>query len=86
MYVVKYEKQAVAQLKKMDRFQAKIITDWVKKHLDGTDNPRAYGKSLSDENLGEWRYRVGDYRILAEISDGEILIRILTVGHRRLVY
>ena len=86
MYTVKYEKQAVKQLKKMDKFQAKIITDWVKKNLVGTENPRLHGKGLNDENLGQWRYRIGNYRILAEISDNEILIRVLSIGHRRLIY
>ena len=44
-------------------------------------------ESLWLETLnGMWRYRIGDYRLLAEIRDDELLILALEVGHRREVY
>ena len=50
------------------------------------DDPRQSGKSLKGE-LGEfWRYRVGDYRILCEIRDDDLVILAATIGHRRDVY
>jgi mRNA interferase RelE/StbE len=37
--------------------------------------------------LGElWKYRVGDYRLIAEIQDGAVCIMILRIGNRREVY
>lgn len=35
---------------------------------------------------GHWRYRVGDYRLLCELRDGELVVLVLKVGHRREVY
>ena len=50
------------------------------------DDPRQSGKSLKGE-LGEfWRFRVGDYRILCEIRDTELVILAAMIGHRRDVY
>lgn len=86
MYTVKYEKQALKQLKKIDRFQAKIITEWVKKNLNNCQNPRIHGKGLVENHSGEWRYRVGDYRLLANIEEDKVIIEIIKIGHRREIY
>ena len=86
MYIVKYDKKVEKQLKKMDRFQARILFDWIENNLVGTDNPRKFGKSLTDNRAGEWRYRVGNYRILAIIKDDELIISIIEVGHRKEIY
>ncbi|MBC1567229.1 type II toxin-antitoxin system RelE/ParE family toxin [Listeria booriae] len=85
-YHVRFEKEAQKALKKMDRFQAKLIVSWIEKHLEGTTNPRIHGKSLVGNRGGQWRYRVGDYRLIAEIKDEEIVILILNIGHRRMIY
>lgn len=85
-YSVRYEKEAQKNLKKIDKYQAKIIMNWIEKNLVGTDNPRIHGKGLTANKTGFWRYRVGSYRIIAEINDGEITILILTIGHRNDVY
>lgn len=85
-YTVRYEKQAQKDLKKMDKFQSKIITTWIKKNLMNCDNPRLHGKGLSGDLSGLWRYRVGDYRIIADIDDQNITIFTLKIGHRREIY
>ena len=51
-----------------------------------TENPRIKGKPLTGDLKGLWRYRVGDYRILAEIQDDKIVILILDIGHRSKIY
>jgi len=85
-YRVCYDKRAVKQLGKMDGGVRRLILAFIDSRLDGTDDPRAFGKGLSGERAGEWRYRVGDYRILAEIKDAELVIYIFKVAHRRDVY
>lgn len=85
-YTVKIGKKAQKQLKKMDKNQSLILLSWLKKNLDGTDNPRQHGKGLTGDRSGEWRYRVGDYRILAYIYDEKILIEVVEVGHRNSIY
>jgi mRNA interferase RelE/StbE len=70
----------------MDKYTVSFILGWVRKHLEGCSDPRQHGKSLTANHQGEWSYRVGDYRLLADIQDDKILILILTIGHRRDVY
>lgn len=83
---VEYSKVALKQLKKMDRFDARLITSWIGKNLEGCEDPRAHGKGLTANRSGEWRYRVGDYRILCNIKDEVLVIEVFTVGHRSSVY
>ena len=60
--------------KKLDKQTQRIIKAWIDKNLDGCENPRLHGKGLTANRSGQWRYRVGDYRILAEIRDNEIVL------------
>ena len=60
--------------KKLDKQTQRIIKTWIDKNLDGCENPRLHGKGLTANRSGQWRYRVGDYRILAEIRDNEIVL------------
>lgn len=85
-YTVEYTKQAVKDLKKLDRPTAALILGWIGKNLVDCDDPRRHGKGLTANRSGQWRYRVGDYRILAEIQDDKIVILVLSIGHRREVY
>lgn len=83
---VEYTKTALKQLKKMDRFNARLIMSWLDRNLEGCDNPRAHGKGLTANHSGEWRYRVGDYRILCIIEDNRLVVHVFSVGHRRNIY
>lgn len=85
-YKVEFADRAVKDLKKLDRHTAALILGWVRKNLENCENPRAYGKGLTANRSGQWRYRVGDYRLLAEIEEDKIRILILNVGHRREIY
>ena len=80
---VEYTDGALKQLKKMDRFDAKLITSWIGKNLEGCDDPRIHGKVLEGNRSGEWRYRVGDDRVVCMISDDVLLFAALSIGHRR---
>lgn len=70
----------------MDKQSAKRIVDFLDQRISPLDDPRVSGKTLKGE-LGQfWRYRVGDYRILCEIQDGELIIIAALVGHRKEIY
>lgn len=70
----------------MDKQNARRIVDFMDLRIAVLDDPRQSGKSLKGE-LGEfWRFRVGDYRILCEIRDTELVILAAMIGHRRDVY
>ena len=85
-YRVFIEKNAIRQLRKIDKNQQLLIYGFIKKNLEGTLAPRIFGRALKG-NLGDyWRYRIGDYRLIAEINDEEIRIIIIGIGHRRDIY
>lgn len=72
--------------KKLDKQTQKIIKVWIDKNLMKCEDPRLHGKGLTSNRSGQWRYRVGDYRILAEIQDAEITLVLIDVGHRSKIY
>lgn len=85
-YKILFEKNADKQLKKLDATHQRIIVNWIAKNLENTTDPRVLGKSLKGNLKEYWRYRVGDYRIIAEINDDEVRILIIGIGHRRDIY
>lgn len=85
-YKVVFKNKAIKSLKKIDKSQQIRILSWIEKNLESTDNPRKNGSKLKGE-LGEyWRYRVGKYRMIAEIDDFDIKIIIVNIGHRKNIY
>ena len=82
-YDVEYSKTAMNTIKKMDSSTSKLIRTWIEKNLINTENPRIKGKALTSDLKGLWRYRVGDYRILADIQDDEI---VMDIRHRSKIY
>lgn len=85
-YHVQFSKSAVKVLKKLDKYTSALILAWVEKNLENCSDPRAHGKGLTSNHSGEWRYRIGDYRLIADIQDDKILILIINIGHRRDIY
>lgn len=83
-YTVRFTPKAAKQVMKLDSAAAKRIRDFLEQKLSQLDNPRQLGRKLVSEEF--WRYRVGDYRILTNIDDDQILILIVEVAHRRAVY
>ena len=74
------------EFKKLDFYTQKIIKAWINKNIQGCEDPRIHGKALSSNRSGQWRYRIGDYRLLCEIHDNELIILALSVSHRKEVY
>ena len=74
------------EFKKLDRYTQKLIAAWIRKNLSECENPRAHGKELTGDRKGQWRYRIGDYRIICIIEDARMVILALSVGHRRSIY
>lgn len=74
------------EFRKLDRYTQRMIKGWIDKNLVDTDNPRSHGKGLTANRSGQWRYRIGDYRLICQIDDGKLVILALSVGHRSEVY
>jgi mRNA interferase RelE/StbE len=86
MYRIKFAETASKQFYKLDAFTQKMIQKYINKNLNGTDNPRRFGKVLKGAFSGMWRYEVGKYRLVCDIQDGVFCILVIKVGHRREVY
>ena len=84
MYRVVYLDSVEEDLKKLDRPVLKRVLDKIEKHL--AKDPKNLGKALTGPFKGLWRYRVGDFRVIYRISEDEILILVLRIGHRRNIY
>jgi len=74
------------QLKKLDKQIADQITRTLQERVAESHDPRAFGKALTGELKGFWRYRIGDYRVVCELKDTELLILALAIGHRREIH
>lgn len=86
-WAVEFDPDAVKDLKKFDKQVQKRILEFLRLRLAAMDNPRDLGEALAGATLGNyWKYRVGDWRIICDIQDKRIVVRVLRVGNRREVY
>ena len=92
-YRLIYSERAKKDVKKLDPYTKQMIKSWIEKRLLHSENPRAHGKALTGNHKaltgnhkGEWRYRIGDYRLICAIEDERLVILALALGHRREVY
>ena len=86
-WLVEFDPDAVKDLKKLDKQIQVRILDFLRERLARLDNPRELGEVLAGSKLGNyWKYRVGDWRIICDLQDQRIVVRVLRVGNRREVY
>lgn len=74
------------EFKKLDKYTQRMIKAWIQKNLEGCANPRQHGRGLTANRSGQWRYRIGDYRLICQIEDNKLIILALSIGHRKDVY
>ena len=78
---------AAKQLRKLDPQIAKRILTFLRDRVAPLDDPRSIGEALRGKELGAfWKYRVGDWRIIADLDDGVMLITVIRLGNRREIY
>jgi mRNA interferase RelE/StbE len=81
---IEFDPAAAKELRKLGDVPARRIVEFLSTRV--ADDPRNLGEALKGK-LGEiWKYRIGDYRIIADIRDNVLLILIVRVGHRREIY
>ena len=86
-WTIEFAETALRQVEKLDPAIRRRIIKFLRERLGKLDNPRSIGQALQGERLGEfWKYRVGDYRLIAKIEDDRLVILVLKVGRRREVY
>ena len=85
-YNVELSERFKKEFKKLDKYTQRIIRGWINKNLVDTTDPRIHGKGLTSNRSGQWRYRIGDYRLICLIEDEKLIILALTIGHRKKIY
>jgi mRNA interferase RelE/StbE len=84
---IEYDSGAEKDLSKLDRQIAQRIIKFMGQRVAKLDDPRSIGEALKGSKLGDfWKYRVGDYRIIADIQDKALRIYVVEVGDRKAVY
>lgn len=86
LWRVEFDPDAARELRKLGHEARRSILKYLRERVATAENPPRFGHALLGDLKGLWRYRVGDYRIVADIRDLEILVLIVAVGHRRDVY
>lgn len=82
---IEFTPRAQRAVTKLDRGHQRRILDYLQE-VSQLDDPRSRGKALTSSLSGLWRWRVGDYRVVAEINDGTLIVVIVDVGHRSDIY
>ena len=85
-WVCKFDRRALRELRKLDVQSRKMIVAYLEERIEGGEDPRRFGKPLKADLAGLWRYRVGDYRIVCRIGDRELVVLVLSAGHRKTIY
>ena len=86
MWKIIFDKKAEESLKKIERTIEKKIIRYMEVKVSVLQNPRLIGKPLTGNKKGLWRYRVGDYRVVCDIKDSEIMILVVDADHRKNIY
>jgi mRNA interferase RelE/StbE len=83
---IEIERQALLELRQLATTDSTRIIAFLERRLAALDDPRSLGEPLAGRLSGFWKYRVGNYRIIASIEDSRVRILIVRIGHRREVY
>ena len=83
---IEFDRAAEKDMRKLGIKAEQRILRYLRGRIAGSDDPRRFGHALTGDLKGLWRYRVGDYRIVASIEDDRFVVLVVTVGHRREVY
>lgn len=86
MWTIEFVPAAAKELRKLDRQVAARILTTLEQRIATLDDPRTIGGPLAGEHAGYWRWRIGDYRVVARIEDERVTVLVVRVAHRRDVY
>ena len=84
---IEFDPDTLKDLRKLDKPIQIRLVGFLRTRVSSLTNPRDIGEALSGQRLGSyWKYRVGDWRIVCDIQEQKILLRVLRIGNRREVY
>lgn len=82
---IKFLPSVLKELKKLDKTTSARILSYLK-DVAQLDDPMSRGKGLTGNLAGYWRYRVGDYRVITQLQNSELIITVIKLNHRSKVY
>ena len=83
---VQFHRAAARDLRKLGVDAESRVLRYLRERISGSEDPRRFGHALTGDRRGLWRYRAGDYRIVAAIEDDRFVVLVVRVGHRREIY
>ncbi|MCK5924625.1 MAG: type II toxin-antitoxin system RelE/ParE family toxin [Methylococcales bacterium] len=85
MWSISFENKALKAFNKLDNpIKQRVIKFLIE--VEKSENPRLQGKALTGKYKGLWVIQVRDYQLICNIQDNQVIILILTVGHRKKIY
>ncbi len=84
-YKVTYSAEAERQIRKLDRQVAERILKLMDR-VEALADPRAIGEALHGDLSDRWKYRAGDWRIIAAIHDKLVVVEVIEINHRSAAY
>ncbi len=85
-WTIEFDAAAAKELRKLDKGTQQEILRYLRQRIATDEDPRRFGKPLSRELAGLWRYRIRNYRVICNIEDGKLIVLVIRVGHRKDVY
>lgn len=85
-WTVEFDDAAAKELRKLDHQTQRDILRYFRERIATDEDPRRFGKLLSGELAGLWRYRVRNYRMICNIEDAKLIVLVVRVSHRKDVY
>lgn len=87
IFAIEFDPDALKELKKLDKPIQRRLIGFLKERVAPLEDPRSMGEALAGAKLGNyWTYRVGDWRIICDIQDKRIVVRVLRIGNRKEFY
>lgn len=84
---IEFDPDSAKELRKLDRPVQQRLLGFLRLRVAPLEDPRSIGEALAGARLGSfWKYRVGDWRLICDLQDERIVVRVLRVGHRREAY
>lgn len=85
-WIVEFDDAAAKELRRLDRQTQRSILRYLRERIATDEDPHRFGKPLSRQRVGLWRYRIRDYRVICNIEDDKLIVLVLSVGHRKDIY
>lgn len=81
-----WSESALKDLRKLDKHVAKVIITKTAASLDNIQDPKTVLIPLKYAKKGQYKYRIGNYRVICRMIENEFIVEAIIVGHRKEVY